>query len=331
MGASLFGDLDVRLDPWDVEYGSEMPLGAPAEDDDAEAVDPDVEVPSSTWAPIRPTSDAAPPHRVAFIDGVRRIEARVLARRGGRVCHGAFGSFGVGSVEVAGGCARLGEAIIDRVLALDGGESVAGPVTIGPALAYRVVSTSRSDPNAPLARLQEEMRLAEERLGRELADRADTLVVADGPLTFGDPLRGAALGYVKRLFKLHVGPSLLPVLASLPAGGRSPMFALRGAQRFSRYSWFLRLAQPGPGDSDLAGIVRIEVAEAAGLEAARRLADATALLLPAFAPTRSRDPRAPQNLLPIGALESQLRRRLGDPRLFRRRITDLIAREHAHA
>jgi uncharacterized protein len=76
--------------------------------------------------------------------------------------------------------------------------------------------------------------------------------------------------------------------------------------------------------------VRLEVSDAVGGEEARRLADATAAVLPAFAPSRSRDPRAPQNLLPIGALEAQLRRRLGDARLIRRRIASLLARETFH-
>jgi hypothetical protein len=38
------------------------------------------------------------------------------------------------------------------------------------------------------------MRLAEERLGRNLAETGDTLVVADGPLTFEEATRGAVLG-----------------------------------------------------------------------------------------------------------------------------------------
>ena len=329
---SVFGDLDLRLDPWQVEYGSELPLGAPVEEADRESVQVDVERKATDWAPLVPVAGSAPiPRRLIFIDGVRRIEARVLARRGGRVCHGAFGSFGVGSVEVHEGTAICGTAEIHRVLALDSGEALPEAIVAGPALTYRSVSVAESDPDAPLRRIQEEMRLCEERCARALADREGTLVLADGPLTFGDPLRGGAIGYIKRLFKLYLDPSLLPLLAQLPAGGRTPLFALTGQRRFSRYSWFLRLAALQPGDSDLAGIVRLEVSDSVGLEAASQLADATALLLPRFAPSRGRDPRAPQNLLPIGALEQQLRRRLGDPRVIRRRLATLIATEAVHA
>ena len=331
---AVFGGLDLRLDPWQVEYGSELPLGTPVNEDetDRESVLADVERKAAQWGPLLPDAASAHvPRRLIFIDGVRRIEARVLARKGGRVCHGAFGSFGVGSVDVSGGAAACGEPEIHRVLALDSGEALPEAIQVGPALAYRSVSVAESDPDAPLRRIQEEMRLCEERRGRALADCEGTLVVADGPLTFGDPVRGGAVGYIKRLFKLYLEPALLPVLAQLPAGARTPLFALTGQRRFARYSWFLRLAPLLPGDSDLAGLVRLEVSDSVGLEAARRLADATALLLPRFAPSRGRDPRAPQNLLPIGALEQLLRRRLGDPRIIRRRLATLIATEAAHA
>jgi hypothetical protein len=173
------------------------------------------------------------------------------------------------------------------------------------------------------------MRLAEERLARGLANQEGTLVVADGPLTFEDPVRGGALGYIKRLFKLYLPEQYLSFLAMLPAGARTPLFALRSTRRFARYAWFLRLARPHTTESDLSGIVRLEVSESVGVEAARHYANATAYLLPRFAPGRGRDPRSPQNLLPIGALEAQLRRQLGDVRLVRRHIESLIAREAA--
>jgi hypothetical protein len=175
------------------------------------------------------------------------------------------------------------------------------------------------------------MRAAEETLARESADADDTLVVADGPLTFEEPVRGAAVGYVKRLFRLYLPPDRLPLIMALAPGERSPLFALRGTRRFARYSWFLRLARPHVAESETTGIVRLEVSAARGIEPAQRLADATAIALPRFVPGRSRDPRSPQNLLPIGALESHLRRRLGDPRLLRRRLEDLLAREVANA
>jgi hypothetical protein len=74
--------------------------------------------------------------------------------------------------------------------------------------------------------------------------------------------------------------------------------------------------------------VRLETSAAAGLEAARARADASACLLPSCASDPAHDPRAPQNLLPIGGLESRLRHLLGDPLIVRRAIE---SRLHAEA
>jgi hypothetical protein len=171
------------------------------------------------------------------------------------------------------------------------------------------------------------MRREEERLGRDLASSDDALVIADGPLTFEEALRGAVLGYIKRIFRLYLPRERLDLLARLRAGERTPLFALRSSRRFVRFSWFVRLARPELGDSELAGLARLEVSEAIGIEAARRLANASTLILPRFVPGRWRDPRSPQNLLPIGALEASLRRHMGDGRLIRRHIETLIATE----
>jgi hypothetical protein len=67
-------------------------------------------------------------------------------------------------------------------------------------------------------------------------------------------------------------------------------------------------------------VVRIECS--ADLPASRvsELADLTALVLPPLASAPHKDPRAPQNLVPIGGLERELRRRLGDQQLLYRAL-----------
>jgi hypothetical protein len=135
------------------------------------------------------------------------------------------------------------------------------------------------------------------------------------------------IGFIKRIFKFYLPRERLGLLAALRRGERTPLFALRSSRRFLRFSWFVRLADPYLGASDLAGIVRLEVSEVVGVETARRLADASTAALPRFVPGRWRDPRSPQNLLPIGALEASLRRYMGDGRLVRRHIEALIAAE----
>lgn len=323
---SLFGQLQVRLDPWQVEYGAELRIESEEEALPDENIILDVEVPPEQWQPITPAAPRIHP-RLIFVDGVRRIEARLVVRRADRICHGAFGSYAVGAVTVADGVATYGEPQVGRIVAVGSGESLTEIVPIAAGLEYRPVSIALGDPDGPLRGIQEQMRLAEERLGSVLADAENTLVVADGPLTFEEPLRGGAVGYIKRLFKLYVPSAHIGLLARLDAGQRTPLFALRSSRRFARYSWFLRLAAPMLGDSDLSGVVRLEIAETVGAERACTVANATAQLLPRFAPQRWHDPRSPQNLIPIGALEFQLRRHLGDARLVRRYIETLIAEE----
>jgi hypothetical protein len=322
----IFGDLRVQLDPWQVDYGAELPLAGADEAGPDEKVALDVEAAPAEWRPIRPRAPALPAQSI-FVDGVRRIEARLIIRRQMRLCHGAFGGLAVGAVRIADGATFRGEPRVGRIIVIGSGEALDDPVTVSPGLVYDPVSTLDSDPDAPLRVIQERMRLAEERLGRDLAETEGALVIADGPLTFGEATRGAVLGYVKRIFKLYLPSEHLGLLARLGAGERTPLFALRSSRRFVRFSWFLRLAQPQLGDSELAGIARLEVSETVGLDLARRLADASAAVLPRFVPGRWRDPRSPQNLLPIGALEASLRRHVGDGRLIRRHIETLIARE----
>jgi hypothetical protein len=93
----LFGTFQVRVDPWEVEYGSETPL-EPLDDTPDEDVVLDVEVPPDQWSPLNPGPVRAP-ERVYFVDGVRRLETRLVVNRSGKVLHGGFGSFAVGCVE----------------------------------------------------------------------------------------------------------------------------------------------------------------------------------------------------------------------------------------
>ncbi len=130
----MFGDLDVRLEPWEVEYGTELPLQTSQETND-EDVGLDIEVPESSWkaiTPVRPT----PVERLFFVDGVRRIEARLIVQREGKLSRGAFGSYGVGSVLVSDGKAEIGDVRSGRLVVIGSGEKLAEPVEVMPHLTY---------------------------------------------------------------------------------------------------------------------------------------------------------------------------------------------------
>jgi hypothetical protein len=202
-----------------------------------------------------------------------------------------------------------------------------GEIRVAPGLVYLPLRVAEVEPDAPVRAIHGHMRQAEEALARDLASSEERLVVVDGPLTFDKSTRGSAVGYIKRVMKPYLAGPQLALLADLKPGQRTPLFALHGSRRFSRISWFLRLSTLRRGDSDCSGIVRLEVASAVGLDKAIVLANRCGGFLPMLKGRRALDRRAPQNLLPIGALESFLRRKLGDERIIMRRIETFLARE----
>ncbi|MBL8230171.1 MAG: hypothetical protein JNL98_16905 [Bryobacterales bacterium] len=322
--------MQLRLDPWQPEFGPEFgPLeDLPAESD--ESVDTAVEREAESWSAIDASPLPEPPGQLWLIDGVRRLEARVTVKLDGHYSQGAFGAYAVGAVLLTAQQAGFERLIRGRILALTSAEQLQNAVEVSAGLSYVPVRVAGAEPDAAVHAIHGEMRRAEEALAREISDQPGRLVIVDGPLTFEEHTRGAAVGYIKRVMKTYLTGAHLELLTRLQPGQRTPLFALRGSQRFSRIAWFLRLTAPRRGDSEFSGIVRLEVAEAVGVERARELAGACGAMLPPLKARRGLDQRAPQNLLPISALERHLRHRLGDERVIRRRIESFLMRE-AHA
>jgi len=328
--ASLFGAFDVRVDPWEVNYGSETPLEG-VTDSESEDVAVDVEVHADSWKPIVPQLAPVPEH-LWFVDGVRRLETRLLVRHKDSLLHGAFGSFAAGSVQMSGGTASFGPTKVGRQVVVGSGQTLPASIAVHYGLLYEPRSAKESEPDAPLRTIQSNMRSAEGELARELSFLPSTLVISDGPLSFEATGRGNAVGFIKRVTELYLPSVYIPLLIALPVQTRTPLFRIRGRRGgFKRLAWYIRLARARVGESELHGLARLEVQEDAGIDAAKKLASLTTIVLPQFAPSRGRDPRSPQNLLPIGALEQRLRHALGDPLLIRRWIQSLVAKETVHA
>jgi len=117
------------------------------------------------------------------------------------------------------------------------------------------------------------------------------------------------------------------VVARLGDGERTPLMLLGDGGALTRWTWYLRL--PGPRSHAWSGIVRCEASAHLPLETVRTIADRTAALLPMLASEPHIDPRAPQNLVPIGALERALRHRMGDPGLVYRALRAAVAERRA--
>jgi len=150
---------------------------------------------------------------------------------------------------------------------------------------------------------------------REASDERDDLLVIDGPL-LGRAHLPRAIGYVKTHHKQYLPPELSTVVTALPPGHRTPVFRL--GTNWHRHSWYLRL--PAPPGAPWSGIVRLECSAELSPASAVGLADLASVTLPRFASSAYKDPRAPQNLIPVGGLEKRLRAMLGDARLLHRAL-----------
>jgi hypothetical protein len=316
----------IRLDPWAAEYEGAIQIGG--DDEGLEPPRVDIRVESRVWSAVSPARAPAP-RRVAFVDGVRRIEHRLLIEDGDGTVFGLLGSYGVGAA-VVDGAARVAHETIGRVAVAGAGLRLApfaAPIGDGRGgVVFEPVAEPENTPAAPVQGLQKAMRASEAGLAERVAAEGD-VVFLDGPLTYVTAAaRGPVVGFVKRLLRTYLDPAASALLPRLAVGERTPLFLVEAA-REPRYSWYMRIAAGRAIDSALTGVVRLEAPSGPGLEAARELADLSARELPRFASDAARDPRAPQNLLPIGALETRLKHLLGDHAVIRRAIESRLHEE----
>jgi hypothetical protein len=287
--------------------------------------DPFVE--SEDWSRAR-SPGPGEPAPVCFVDGVRRVELRLVADDGDRRAQGLFGSYAVGAVR-CDGRASFGEHRVCRAVILAGGlcpDPVIATVGAG-ELRFEPATAVGTDPNAPIVKLQELMRQEERALAARLALADAPLVLVDGPLRLGEEPNSLAVGVIKRFVRRYLEAEQEQLLARLDPGSRTPVFGLLDqAGTLRGYSWYLRLAALRPAWHDHAGIVRCEVRAGIGVGGAVELADRVTAMLPSFA-GRAADARTPQNLAPVAGLEGWLRHRMGDVGMVRRALLELLSRE----
>lgn len=317
------------VDGWDPSYGTSLEV-EDSLDESSVRVDVDVELPAGRWSPV-PPSPVEPPQAIVFVDGVRRVEARIWIDDVGAAGDGAppneasaavCASYAAGSVCCCDGGAHLLTADWRRGLftvathALDI-ETMAGRYTafhtaaddargLGPTL------------SAALQRQLAELELlaavnARAALAAHGVEERRDLLVVDGPLR-GRAHLPRALGFIKSHQKAYLGRDLHAIVGTLRAGERTPVFLV--GTSWDRFSWYLRLpCLPG---QPWAGVVRIECAPNLSPDEVVVLANLSQAVLPRFASVEYKDARAPQNLYPIAGLERELRRRLGSsPLLYR--------------
>jgi len=314
--------LGLRADPWSPDHG----MGYEARFDETPAsADPTVE--TGDWSAPIPCGPSEPV-TVWFVDGVRRVELRVLADDDGHRAPGLFGSYAVGAVRCDGHASFDGYEV-GRSLVLAGG-LLAGRVEVecgAQVLAYQPAAEPGSDPDAPLFGLQKRMQRAEAAMAARTAAEGDGIVLADGRLGFLDPTASPVIGVVKRFVRAYLDPEHDALLGRLAPGERTPLFGLvYEGQPLERYAWYTRIVPSRPVWHDHAGLVRCEVRAGVGLGEAAGLAGRVSALLPSFS-GRATDPRYPQNLAPVGGLEGWLQHRMGHRGLIRRALTGWLTRQ----
>lgn len=302
----------ISIESWDPAFGVSADI---AENVAATVdIDPGIEIPAERWKPLAPARPTPVPRRVAFVDGVQRIDANAWLRSGtGPVRRGVLASIAAG-VSLSEGAHVAVECIEvrRRLIAPGNPETVTTRFRDDP---YTPVGTVGGDTAALAVALQDELG----RLELEVASRAGQadLLVVDGQL-YGRQHLPFTVGYIKSHVRHYLAPALLDVVETLEPGERSPVF--RFTTSWTRNSWYLRL--PGPRAHPWSCVVRLEAPAAASLEQTRALADAAALVLGRFASKPHKEPRAPQNLYPIAGLERLLRHRLGDPAVLERALLE---------
>jgi hypothetical protein len=324
----------VRQDSWSPEYGAALQISDAVS---RETIDPTPEYPAAEWHPIEPGVSLAQalaaraPIRV--LDGVRRLHQTLVLSLPDGFWYGGLGTTAAGVLEIQPGQARsLKQALIasrlERYILLNGPQELfSTPLQIpGIPQGFMPVAISQENsPSAPVEALHRQMRQSEDLLLAEWQARADSgLMLVDGPLQYHRfQATGAVVGYIKTQHTRYLSPELQAMLPALRAGQRTPLFAIGS----DRLSWYLHLGQTRPADHPLMGLVRLEVISD-GSEAhraqVRQLANDLQPILPRLATRRDQDPRAPQNLVPVAALENALRRQMGAEDLIQRQIGRLL-------
>jgi len=307
------------IDDWEPSFGAAFDAAAPegpAAPSSAH-VETDVELPASAWRPLTAPPHVRAPDVVLLVDGVRRNDALLWSHEeDGTSYPGLAASYAAGVVrcDLRRGVAEVARTRVERGF-FTASPSATDLVTSQAAYPLHRVPGA-TELNELQAAVQPRLSALEVAVSDETRVDGDVLVV-DGPLRTRRHLP-RALGYNKTHHRQYLSPELTSVVTALAPGTRSPIFQLSTPGGWTWWSWYLRL--PGASRAPWAGIARVECSTECSRQEAIELADMSLVTLPRFASPPYKDPRAPQNLMPIAGLERRLRGLLGDATLLRRSL-----------
>jgi hypothetical protein len=309
---ALLAPAAYTIDPWDPSYGVSVGDDMAGKQSSAK-LDLTVELPTDQWQPVTPDRNVTLPRAVVFLDGVRRIDARLWVHGGDpQPVPGLVASLAAGLV-CCDGSAHLVDVKVDRGLY----SAVESAPDLRTPHATYIARQTRAGLEALVAGVQYRLAELEAELSAKWRESGadDDLLVVDGPLR-GRTQLARTVGYVKTHQTPYLPAAQAEVVAKLSPGERTPVFVM--GTEWERHSWYVRL--PGGAELPWSAVVRLECSRDLPIADVVELADVTTTLLPTLASTPHKDPRAPQNLVPIGGLERQLRHRLGDAALLYRSL-----------
>ncbi|MCS7068413.1 MAG: hypothetical protein RMK51_00945 [Meiothermus sp.] len=309
-----------RLETWNPEYA--LPERAEA-DDQASGLEDIKTHYEGDWrarTPARVEPENWP--IVYLVDGRQRVDAQIADSSGRRAL---LATVVAGAVLRDGAGIRVvGEPLRQHILLHSADLEEPLPPGLGH---YRPIRVPKSDPASLRARVTEVMRRLEARLVNELEGG---LVIVDGQIFPGEEPYQAPeriLGYTKTQAATYLGPEEQALLHRLMPHQRTPIFSIPGyalRRPLDVFSWYVRLPlEPSAPFYGAAALLRVESPTSEPAEASQ-LADLSVSLFCALASSPARDPRAPQNLIPIGGLEQWLGRYMGQAEVIRRRIIQAL-------
>ena len=201
---------------------------------------------------------------IAFMDGVQRIEVRVIGDNEGKMVYGAFASVAVGAVFVREGkcvCRRRDAdartGAVRRRRAPDDARALRQHRCSSSSRAQRTKRPARTGRWPRSSPMQNVRRDAEIRLGEALDEAGHEMVVVDGRLNWQPKRKAMVIGLDED------DPQAVPATARRPRWCRklspkmrTPIFRIGG--KHAVYSWYLRLTQQRPIDHPWAGVIRLE-------------------------------------------------------------------------
>ena len=297
--------MKFTVQPWSPEYGS--PAGK--EELEAPEADVDIEVDASKWAPI--VVNATPADEVLFVDGVRRIDANLwIEEEDGTPMLALAASYGAGAV-LCNHSARIVAHEIRR-----------GIFTAAAAASPIVTRHADYDVHPTRGIVAEDLWLGlQQRMGE-----LEGMIVAShtGGATHRRRRPAVASPPCARRGRIHQDPARPvsppePSSDSRAAPGRRPDSAL---SHHDELESLLVVSQAPVEGCRADGRHRSGRSQrrSGSLVSARRIADLTAATMCRYASAAHKDPRAPQNLYPVGQLERKLHHLLGDRELLYRSL-----------